>query len=718
VALVIGMAFFFLGHCTRTGRFACILCHGRYLDVKGLAREATKNPRPVKGQVRVRRPKSLIARQIPGPCRSRPVLGFSHGENIMLGCALPRRLKTSARFVWRRVIRYGEPLEHRQLLSAMSLLPSTGAGVVALPAAHPSPLVTNSIPYGDTPAQIRSAYGFDQVTFTSGTSTIAGDGSGQTIAIVDAYGDSKITSDLHAFDAQFGLPDPTLKVVNQNGGARLPANNSGWALETALDVEWAHAIAPKANLLLVEANSSGLGNLLTAVNYARSQPGVVAVSMSWGAGEFSSEASYDSVFTTPAGHTAVTFVAASGDSGAGTIWPAASPNVLAAGGTKLNIGSSGTYVGETAWSGSGGGLSLYESEPAYQSQSGLVTQTTTQRAVPDIAYDADPSSGVAVYDSVSYSGTSGWFQVGGTSAAAPQIAALVAVADQGRQIANGGVPNPLPNAQASLYSLASNATSYSSDFHDVTSGSNGTASLDQAAAGFDLVTGLGTPKAHALVQSLVTVQPTTVVSTASTSIKAAAASPDTLISPAVLVEILLITPQPTSPVPTIVPIQTTSGSSPSTPAVAVALPSAAPSPFAVNSLLTDDPAAVPFTAPRRASQPAEAPPAGTSMPTSHRDAVREAVFSAIGESSLFDDWSISPAGGETAAACDACFGDAAFVETFNGIGEAAGAMTSQAYRFAGLVGLAVAAALVDRPSRTPDPRRQTVHLRKSERGTA
>src|SRR5439155_7369476 len=149
---------------------------------------------------------------------------------------------------------------------------------------------------------------------------------------------------------------------------------AGWSVETALDVEWAHAIAPKANILLVEAHSSSIGDLMSAVDYARNQPGVTAVSMSWGIDEATlgraAESFYHSYFTTPAEHAGITFVAASGDSGAanGPEWPAISPNVLSVGGTRLTTtGSSGAYASEGAWSGSGGGVSAYESEPSYQS---------------------------------------------------------------------------------------------------------------------------------------------------------------------------------------------------------------------------------------------------------------------------------------------------------------------------------------------------------------
>src|SRR5262249_11545073 len=124
-------------------------------------------------------------------------------------------------------------------------------------------------PTGFSPSQVRHAYGFDQITFSYGT--VVGDGSGQTIAIVDAYDDPNIASDLKAFDAKFGLADPTFTKVNQSGGTTMPAADGGWASEIALDVEWAHAIAPGASILLVEANSNSDSDLFTAVQYAAKQ---------------------------------------------------------------------------------------------------------------------------------------------------------------------------------------------------------------------------------------------------------------------------------------------------------------------------------------------------------------------------------------------------------------------------------------------------------------
>ncbi len=262
-------------------------------------------------------------------------------------------------------------------------------------------------------------------------------------------------------------------------------NDPGWALETALDVEWAHAMAPAANIMLVEAQPD-LSNLFSAVTFASQQAGVSVVSMSWGANEFQGENAYDSTFTTPSGHGGVTFVASSGDSSV-TLYPAASPNVLSVGGTTLNVTSTGQVLSETAWSGSGGGPSPYEAKPAWQTN-GL---SGSGRTTPDIAFNADPSTGVSVYSSVRYGGQSGWFTVGGTSVGAPSWAGLIAITDQGLAINGAG---SLANAQSSLYQLAS------SDFNDITSGSNGHYA---AGPGYDLVTGLGSPKANLLVPAIV-----------------------------------------------------------------------------------------------------------------------------------------------------------------------------------------------------------------------
>ncbi len=384
-----------------------------------------------------------------------------------------------------------EPLETRNLLSVN--LPGIAIPDYLSLAAEgvPAPLSTAG-PTGYTPAQIRQAYGFNKITFDGGT--VTGNGAGTTIAIVDAYDDPNIANDLHQFDLAFGLPDPVFTKVNETGGSALPAANRSWATEIALDVEWAHAVAPGANILLVEANSASFTDLLTAVSYAAGVKGVVDVSMSWGGGDFSGETQYDSYFITPSGHSGVTFVAASGDSGAPVGYPAVSPNVLAVGGTTLTLNGQGTWTAESGWSGSGGGISADETQPSYQK--GVVTQSTTFRSNPDVSYDADPATGFPVYDSYNNSLADPWGQWGGTSDAAPQWAALIAIADQGRALA--GKP-ALSGSQtlSMIYSLSN------SDFHDITTGSSTGSPPYSAGRGYDLVTGRGSPIANLVVGDLV-----------------------------------------------------------------------------------------------------------------------------------------------------------------------------------------------------------------------
>ena len=373
---------------------------------------------------------------------------------------------------------YVERVNARRFLAAVAapalFLLLLGAGPAgAAPkerAAHaPHKIVRHATPTytsGYAPSQMAAAYGV--ASLDCGTTC----GAGQTIAIVDANDAPTIEADLAAFDAQFGLPcNNCLQKLTPQG---LPPADAGWALEATLDVEWAHAIAPGARILLVEAASASFTNLLAAVDSAVAA-GANVVSMSWGSsGEFFGETMFDSHFTAKN----VTFVASSGDSGPGVVYPAASPYVTAVGGTNLPLDSSGALTGpETAWSGSGGGVSAYEAAPAYQSSLGLAG-----RAVPDVAYDGDPSTGVAVYDTTTYSGESGWFVVGGTSAGAPQWAALTAIANSRRA-------TPLGNMNAALYGLPASA------FRDITAPS-------PAGPGYDTATGRGSPLADVLVPLL------------------------------------------------------------------------------------------------------------------------------------------------------------------------------------------------------------------------
>ncbi|HLO35726.1 MAG TPA: S53 family peptidase [Candidatus Deferrimicrobium sp.] len=330
----------------------------------------------------------------------------------------------------------------------------------AHPYTRPQPNVSSS-PTGLSPATIKSVYGFT----TSNTA-----GAGKTIAIVDAYDDPNAEADLNVFSSQYGLPACTtangcFKKVNQTGGTRAPRSNSGWALEISLDIQWAHAIAPGAKILLVEASSNSFTNLLAAEDYAKTH--AQYVSNSWGGSEFSGETgtAYDGHFA----QSGVSIFVSAGDNGTPAEYPSASRNVISVGGTTLHF-SGTTFSGETGWSGGGGGCSLYETATSAQSSFGGYANVSCggKRATPDLSLDADPASGVSVYDSFKYQGQTGWWTVGGTSASSPMAAAHAAVL--------GIVVD-----STHVYGLASGA------LRDVTSGNNGAPCL----VGYDLCTGRG-----------------------------------------------------------------------------------------------------------------------------------------------------------------------------------------------------------------------------------
>jgi subtilase family serine protease len=342
---------------------------------------------------------------------------------------------------------------------------------------------------GLTPAQVTTAYGLNAVTFHTPTGTIKGDGSGETVALVEAFHDPFLQSDLATFDAEYNLPPPRLTVVNLAGHA----TNPSWQLEESLDVEWVHAIAPGAAILVVESQSQSFASTMRAVQIARKTPGVVAVSMSWSFNEFPTEASYNSIFTTPAGHTGITFLASSGDSGPqlGAVWPAAIPSVVAVGGTTLNVDASGHYQSEVAWlnffGGTSGGYSRYEAEPRFQRS----VQSIGKRSTPDVAFDADPDTGVSVYATSLWTGQGSWSPIGGTSLGAPAWAAMLAIVDQGRALEGKGTLDGATQTLPALYSLPS------ADFNVI-------APLPgQRANGANTSTGLGTPNGAVLVHSLV-----------------------------------------------------------------------------------------------------------------------------------------------------------------------------------------------------------------------
>jgi subtilase family serine protease len=347
-------------------------------------------------------------------------------------------------------------------------------------------------PTGTMPRAYRAAYGFNQ---------IPNQGAGQTIALVDAYDDPNIASDLAFYANKFNLTPCNFTKVKLG-----TITGQGWDLEESLDVEQACAIAPQSNIVLVEAASANDTDLFAAVQVATSAPyNATVVSMSWGEGEFSGEQSNDSFFCNIVNGNGlpVTFFASSGDGGHGTGYPAASPCVISVGGTTLALTTSAPlgnpflldYGHETTWTGSSGGVSEFESQPSYQNPA-CATWSTTNRCIPDISADANPATGVPVYDTFS---AGGWVQVGGTSVSSPDWGAFMTLVNSGRVAAGKGL---LSQANFDLYQLYY-SSNYGTDFHDITSGNNGSCGTQcNAATGYDLVTGIGTYQANNLYHAL------------------------------------------------------------------------------------------------------------------------------------------------------------------------------------------------------------------------
>lgn len=306
----------------------------------------------------------------------------------------------------------------------------------------------------------------------------------QTIAIIDAYHTPTIENDLHVYSSYFGLPDCTrangcLQVLNQNGETSLPTTvDGGWSLEASLDVQVAHSVCQTCKIILFEANSNNFSDLATAVQTAAGM-GVTAISNSYGGSEWNGEINYDSYYN----HPGIAVTVSAGDGGYGAEFPAASNGVVAIGGTTMQLNTDNSYAAETVWNGTGSGCSSYETANSWQTtlSNWSLTGCGGKRGIVDMAADADPNTGAAVYDSTPYNGSTGWYQVGGTSLSAPLIAGVYALA--------GGVPaNTYASSLPYVYFTPTNA-------HDVTSGTNGhcTTNMCTAGTGYDGPTGLGTP---------------------------------------------------------------------------------------------------------------------------------------------------------------------------------------------------------------------------------
>jgi len=335
-------------------------------------------------------------------------------------------------------------------------------------------IIPASQPAGETPASLGCVYDVVANPISgcpiNGTTEVPTGGSG-VIVIVDAYDYPTAAADLSTFSSTFGLPAPNITVQYASG--RKPSNgcSSGWQGEESLDIEWAHAMAPNAAIVLMEASSasnSALYQAVTAANsYISSHGGKGEVSMSWGGSETSSETGSDHYFT----QSGVVYFASAGDS-PGVIYPSSSVDVVSAGGTQVNR-SGGNYTNQTAWSDGGGGASKYESRPSFQNA--IESIVGSKRGTPDLSFDSSGGSPVAVYNSNCYGG---WLEVYGTSVASPSLAGIVN---------NAGHFETSSNAENTLIYGGLGNGSY---FTDITSGSCGTHS---ATTGWDFCTGVGAP---------------------------------------------------------------------------------------------------------------------------------------------------------------------------------------------------------------------------------
>lgn len=328
----------------------------------------------------------------------------------------------------------------------------------------------------ETPASLACVYGLVHSTIRGcnpNLTTANPTGGSHAIAIVDPFDDPTAASDLAVFSSQFGLPAADLTIVYAQGAEPAVGPSAGYEIEEALDTQWAHAMAPGAKLYLVEAATNSFTNLFEAVEVASNlvaAAGGGEVSMSWGAGEFTQEALFDSFFTTPG----VVYIASSGDS-PGAFYPSASPNVISAGGTTISRDlNTGNLILENAWQDAGSGVSQVEPRPKFQD--GVRYLVGSARGTPDLAFDANPNTGVWIFDSNAFDGT-GWFVVGGTSVSAPSLSGIINAA--------GGFRASSAAENQEIY------TRFGRGFNDILYGNCGPNLSDFTLPGYDLCTGVG-----------------------------------------------------------------------------------------------------------------------------------------------------------------------------------------------------------------------------------
>jgi kumamolisin len=438
----------------------------------------------------------------------RRVIVFSAAAALLLGSAIStpaqeRSLAHKGRVVIPdSSIERPEDVGYRMHTNIQIFVPADREKFGAAPNGYGLPDVAGLTPAGppfpgyafETPASIACLYGL--VTPVAGcnpnTFKTNPTGGAKAIGIVDAYDYPNAMADLNVFSAQFGLPkvtSSTFKSVFAGGTGGCagsdPGNDPGWEIEQALDIQWSHAMAPNAKIFLVEAASNSLADLLVAEDCATklvAAAGGGEISNSWGGSEFPTETSNDSHFV----HSGIVYFASTGDS-PGTQWPSVSTNVVAVGGTttrRMNSGATfGNFISETTWDGGGGGLSLYEPRPSYQS----VLPAASHRLVPDVSSDANPNTGVWVYDNNVTFGAL-WYMVGGTSVSSPTWSGIVNRA--GHFAASSAAE------LSTIYNAYNNVTTYAADYHDVTTGFCSFYDANLAVAKWDLCSGVGSPKTY------------------------------------------------------------------------------------------------------------------------------------------------------------------------------------------------------------------------------